>query len=395
MYKKRILGKILENARNQFAAVLITGPRQAGKTTFVINEVPSANYLSFDDPLNRNFAREDPNGFLDQYQENPIIIDEIQYVPEVLQYLKIRIDRDRTPGKWILTGSQQFHLMRNISESLAGRVAVLELPPFSMDELGSLNPIRLDQILWAGLFPEPALNSWKRDLWIKSYIQTYLERDVRQLENIQNLEAFEMFVSLCAGLHVQEFHASKLASACGISQPTIKSWRKVLEASYMGLTVKPYYENFGKRIIKSGKFYYTDPALVCYLTRQPSQEAVLSGNMAGALMEGLIVTEAWKLLLGHGKRPEIYFWRSHDGLEVDLLLAAQGKLWPIEIKLTATPSSKHFRNIELFKKLGDNAVAKTGILVCQCTKEIKMPHGNIALPWREFPKWFQDRLNPL
>ena len=358
----------------------------------MVNEVPKAKYVSFDDPLNRSFAREDPNGFLEQYQENPIIIDEIQYVPDILQYLKIRIDRNRSPGKWILTGSQQFHLMKNVSESLAGRVAILELPPFSLDELGKRKSTNLDMILWTGLFPEPALEPGKRDLWIKSYIQTYLERDVRKLENIQNLEAFELFVSLCAGRHGQEFHASKLAADCGVSQPTIKSWKKVLEASYMGLSIRPYLKNFGKRLIKTGKFYYSDPALVCFLTRQPSLEAVLSGNMAGALMEGLMVAEVWKILLNHGKRPEIYFWRSHDGLEVDILLAAQGKLWPIEIKLTATPSPEHFRNIERFKKLVGNEAAETGVVVCRSSKEIKMPYGNIALPWHEFSNWVLARI---
>ena len=392
MYRKRILEEIFREARSQFAAVLITGPRQAGKTTFVVKEIPNAHYLSFDDPLNRSFAREDPNGFLDQFQEDPVILDEIQYVPHLLQYLKIRIDEDRSPGKWILTGSQQFHLMKNVSESLAGRVAILELAPFCLNELKTSKLHSLDGILWTGLFPEPSLAPSKRDLWIKSYIQTYLERDVRQLDNIQNLEAFELFVSLCAGHHGQEFHPSRLAGECGVSQPTIKSWRKVLEATYMGLILKPYYRNFGKRLIKTGKFYFSDPGLVCYLTRQPSSKALLSGNMGGALLEGLMVTEVWKIFLNHGKRPEIYFWRSHDGLEVDLLIPARGKLWPVEIKLTSTPSPQHFRNIDRLKRLASNEISDTGIVVCRSQKETKMPHGNLVLPWNEFSNWVSANL---
>jgi predicted AAA+ superfamily ATPase len=185
MYISRELKKTFQTCIRQFPAVLITGPRQSGKTTFLQHEMKNVAYVTFDDPLNRDFALQDANGFLDQVNEKTVILDEIQYVPEILQYIKIRIDKNRNPGTWIMTGSQQFHLMKNVSETLAGRIAILELPPFCLNE-GKGRARRLEDILWTGLFPEPACYPQKRDLWVKSYIQTYLERDIRQFENIRN-----------------------------------------------------------------------------------------------------------------------------------------------------------------------------------------------------------------
>lgn len=387
MYVPRTLKKIFGTARRQFPSVLITGPRQSGKTTFLQHELPHAEYVTFDDALSRSFALQDPNGFLDSLATHHVILDEIQYVPEILPYIKMRIDKDRTPGKWIMTGSQQFHLMKNVSETLAGRIAILELAPFSLVEKAQAGRKVLEDIVWTGLFPEPACHPEKRDLWIKSYLQTYIERDVRQMESIRDYRAFDMFINLAAAFHAQEFRFASLARDTGVSQPTIKSWSKIMEASYLCIMLPPFYKNFGKRIIKAPKFYFSDPSLVCYLTRQSSAGAALSGNMAGALFEGLMISEVWKAYSNQGKTPAAFFWRSQSGHEVDLIIQAQGRLWPVEIKMTATPSSLHLKPLQAFKMLAGKEASKEGVLVCRVSKKTALPENNTALPWSDFSQW--------
>ncbi len=399
MYFPRLLGDPLRRILEQFPAVLITGPRQSGKTTFLLEEFgQDADYVTFDDPLERSFAISDANGFLDRF-EGRVILDEIQYVPELLPYLKIRIDRDRRRGenqgngRWLLTGSQQFQLMANVSESLAGRIALLELPPFSLLEASEEHRGGLPDIVWNGAYPDPALYPEKRDAWLPSYLRTYVERDVRQLSNIQDLRSFETFVARCAARHAQELNMAALARDSGVSQPTIKTWTGVLEASYLALVLRPYLENFGKRIVRSPKLYYLDSALACALTRQPSAGAALAGSMGGALFEGLVVSEAYKVFALRGQPADLYFWRSHDGLEVDLLIRIGVRLYPVEIKLTATPSSGHLRPLERFKTLAGSLAAETGILVCRVPETKRLPSNNLAMPWSGFPAWLAGRLD--
>ena len=389
MYVARDLTKPFRSALQQFPAVLITGPRQSGKSTFVQHVLTKAPYMTFDDPLNRDFALRDPNGFLDQFPGKTVILDEIQYVPSILQYIKMRIDKGRKPGAWVFTSSQQFSLMKGITETLAGRIAILELPPFNLNEIGT-SKRSLQDLLWTGFFPEPACYPEKRDLWLKSYIQTYVERDVRQLENIKDLRAFEIFVNLCAAFHSHEFHPAHLARDCGATQPTIKAWSRILEASYLAMMLPPFFKNYGKRIIKTSKFYMTDPSLVCFLTRQPAAESILRGNMGGAIFEGLMVCEAWKTFLNRGKKPSLFFWRSQSGLEVDMIIQARGKMWPVEIKLTSTPSLHHTEPLDLFKGMAGKESSSTGLLVCKTDRSINLPGNNTALPWVDFPDWLAD-----
>jgi hypothetical protein len=386
MYLQRKLKKVFSDAVRQFPAVLVTGPRQSGKSTFLLHERPDAAYVTFDDPLNRDFVLRDPNGFLDQFDGKPVVLDEIQYVPEILQHIKIRIDKGRAPGLWVMTGSQQFHLMKNIRETLAGRIVILDLLPFSLAEITD-KPIKLEQVLWTGLFPEPACHPKKRDLWLKSYIQTYLERDVRQLEAVRSFRAFEMFVNLCAAHHAQEFHPARLSRDCGTTQPTAKAWARVLEAGFTVIMLRPFFRNYGKRLIKSSKLYFMDPALVAYMTRQPSAGAALMGNMGGALFEGLIVSEAWKAFCNRGLTPAAFFWRSREGMEVDLILQAQGKFWPVEIKLTATPRTDHWLALNRFKEIAGKEAAEQGVIVCRVNTARALPGNNLALPWHRFSEW--------
>lgn len=390
MYVQRRLASTLRKALAGFPAILVTGPRQSGKTTFLKHEAGAADYVSFDDPLERDFATVDPSGFLDRFADRPVILDEIQYVPSLLPHLKLRIDAEPGQcGRWLLTGSQQFNLMRDVGESLAGRVAILELPPFSHNEFRAAD---LDATLWNGAYPTPALYPERRDLWLRSYVSTYIERDVRQIRNIPDLRTFSQFLGLAAARHGQEFHPADLARELGVSQPTVKSWSGVLEASYLAHLLPPWFRNYGKRVVKSPKLYFFDSALICLLTRQPDAPAALAGPMAGALLEGWVVTETAKAFMALGRKPDIYYWRSHDGLEVDLLIVIDGKLQPVEIKLTATPTAGHVEPLTRFIAAAGDEASSRGILVCRTEKQQPLPHGHLAVPWHAFPAWLQEHI---
>lgn len=393
-YIPRQLSFILRQAMRQFPAVLVTGPRQAGKTTLLQHEVAAGcTYISFDDPVERAFALQDPAGFLNRFGEQPVILDEVQYAPELLPSLKLRIDKARhSQGRWLLTGSQQFHLMRNVGESLAGRIAILDQLPFSIAELATTALPPLEQVLWNGCYPEPALHPEKRDLWLRAYVQTYLERDVRQLQNIRDLRAFEQFVALACARHAQEFNSAAFSRDVGITLPTAKSWVGLLEASYLLYLLPPFFNNLGKRITKAPKLYMLDAGIVSFLTRQPSAEAALAGAMGGALFEGLVVTEALKAFTNQGLKPALWYWRSHDGLEVDLIVQGKQGLIPIEIKLTATPQPQHTEGLRRFRALAGESACGAGMLVCRVAQEQPMPHGVVAIPWQKFGAWLNEQI---
>lgn len=395
MYTPRLLAPTLSEALGQFPSVLVTGPRQSGKTTFLLEEFGrGARYLRLDDPVERSLAASDPNGFLDRFPDERIILDEVQYAPEILPCLKVRIDRERHRyGRWLLTGSQQFQLMAHVSESLAGRIAILELLPLSLLEIGTSGaPPDLASVIWNGSYPEPALQPKKRDLWISSYIQTYIEGDVRQLLNVKDLRTFETVLGLCAAQHGQEVNLSDIARTAGIPVPTIRIWVHILEAAAILRFLTPYFEDYGKRVTEAPKLYFLDSALVCALTHQPAAEATLTGGMSGQLFEGIVVSEIFKVYALLGKRPDLYFWRSQDGLEVDFVLRLQSGLLPIEVQLTATPTQKHTDNLTRFRTLASRDAAPVGVLVCRTAERQLLPGGNLALPWQEFPGWLRDQI---
>lgn len=358
-----MLARAILKAMKSFPAIVVTGPRQSGKTTLLKMLFSTTHrFVSLEDPDIRIRAKEDPLHFLEQY-EPPVIIDEIQYVPELLSYIKTRIDQKRKPGQWLFTGSQNFTLMQGISQSLAGRVAVLSLLPFSFSErigrgevakafpnlLRELNPrekcedkISISEVILRGSYPEIASKkSVDRQLWCSSYISTYLERDVRSLAQIGDLSQFERFLKLCATRTGQLLHLSELAKEVGISVTTIKRWISLLEKGYQVFLLYPYYKNIGKRLVKSPKLYFNDTALASYLLGLHERETLLKSPNFGNLFETIVVTDFWKRFLHFGQMPSMYYLRTRDGLEVDLVIELGQKLYLFEIKGMMTILPKH------------------------------------------------------
>ena len=387
MYIKRKIEAAFQEALALFPVCVLTGARQSGKSTFLRNELSHYRYVTFDDPVQRDFATSDPDGFINLLKDSSgIILDEIQYVPSLLQYIKMDVDKRRSPGRWILTGSQQFHLMKNISESLAGRAVLFDLAPFCYPEISGTGV--LSTLLWNGFYPEPALYPEKRDLWVRSYIQAYLERDIRQLGNVTDIHSFDAFIKLCAARHSQELNLASIARESGNAIITLKRWVGLLESCYLIHLLRPFHSNLGKRIVKSPKIYFMDSALATFLTQQPSAPAMLSGSMGGAFFEGFIITEAVKCFFNHGKQPELFFWRSHDGLEVDLIIQIGNQIHPIEIKRSATPKPAFLDPLNRFKQIaGSGFDIGEGLLVCQAENITALPNGNRCLPWQEFYPW--------
>lgn len=361
--KRRTLAKAILKALKTFPAIVVTGPRQSGKTT-LLKMLFSKNYrfVSLEDPDVRMRAKEDPRRFLEE-NAPPVIIDEIQYVPELLSYIKTKIDQNRKPGQWLFTGSQNFVLMQEVSQSLAGRAAILSLLPFSYAErinqapqnqpidtwLKNLNfkqkqtkGTSLSETILRGNFPEIASKKLvDRQLWCGSYISTYLERDVRNLANIGDLSQFERFLKLCATRTGQLLNLTEMARELGISTPTAKRWLSILETGYQVFLLYPYYKNIGKRLIKSPKLYFCDTALASYLLGIHDKETLQKSPSLGHLFETMVINDFLKRFLNFGQMPAMYYLRTRDGLEIDLVLEVNQKLHLFEIKSAMTITPKH------------------------------------------------------
>lgn len=329
-YVARKLADVVLNAARNFPAIVVTGPRRAGKTTLLKHLFPRIQYVLLEDPDIQARIRSDPRGFLETLTP-PVVLDEIQNTPEILSYVRTLIDRTpRRSGQWIFTGSQEAPLMQGISESMAGRAAVLQLLPFSIKESPKVN-------LLHGGFPEVLARPRVRGLWFSSYLQTYLERDVRAMTNVRDLPAFRRFLSLLASRHGQILNKTDLAAPLGLSVPTITEWLHILEVTNQIILVPPYFENFGKRIVKSPKIYWEDAGLACYLLGITSSAELERSPFLGALFEGFLATEILKSQTNTGARKELYFFRDHQGLEVDFLVPRpNARVWLIEAKASKT-----------------------------------------------------------
>jgi len=364
----RVLAKKLKKAAASFPVVTVTGPRQSGKTTLVRATFKDYEYVSLELPDQRAFALEDPRGFLGQFR-GPVILDEVQRVPDLFSYLQVMVDERDKPGRFILTGSQNFLLLKSISQTLAGRAAVLHLLPFSLSELTgreTMAPERLGRdiprelsrprrglmdVLFTGFYPRIHDKKLSPRDWLAGYYQTYLERDVRSVLNVGDLEAFGRFIRLCAGRSGQLLNLSALAADCGVTHTTARRWISVLEASFIIILHRPYYRNFGKRLVKSPKLYFLDSGLLCYLLRIQSPDDLFQNAARGAIFEGFVLSELHKSFVHRGERPGLYFWRDLAGHEIDFVVDAPNRLIAVEAKSAQTLASDFLEGFDFWFEL--------------------------------------------
>ncbi|OGV40713.1 MAG: AAA family ATPase [Lentisphaerae bacterium GWF2_49_21] len=351
---KREITDELSKASSEYPVVTIFGPRQSGKTTLAQKNFPKKKYHSLEDPDMRLTSQQDPRGFLGGLPDGAIL-DEIQRVPELLSYIQGIVDTKRSPGQFILTGSHQPELHQAVSQSLAGRSAILTLLPFSMQELRKYKHFSDPfELIVKGAFPRLHQENLEPERFFNSYVQTYIERDVRQMINLKDLRRFQMFLTLLAGRVGQLINYTSLSNDVGVSSTTIKDWISVLIASFVVFELPPYFENISKRLVKSPKLYFTDTGLAAHLAGIRSTEQATRDPIRGGLYENMIILEIMKQRLNHGKKPDLFFYRDTHGNEVDLLILKGRTLIPVEIKSSSTFNDEFHKGIENFNTVAGN-----------------------------------------
>ncbi len=357
-YIPRRLSTVALSLADTFPVVTVTGPRQSGKTTLVRRIFPDHGYINLEQPDIRLFAEQDPRAFFKRYAP-PVIIDEIQRVPALLSYIQAMVDEEPScRGRFILTGSQQPDLRAAVSQSLAGRTALLRLLPLSIAELCDAGTrMERDEYIYKGFMPRLYNNDLSPSVMYSQYYQTYVERDVRQVANIRNIIAFETFIRLLAGRVGQVVNISDLSNSTGTSASTLSEWLGILEASFIVFRLPPWFDNFGKRLIKSPKVYFTEPGLAAWLLGITEPAHVGTGPYLGGLFENMVVVEALKARLNGGLDSNLYFFRDNNGLETDLLLNEGTDLIPVEIKASMTFSSDFVKSLPRLRKASDRILA--------------------------------------
>ncbi len=387
MFIKRVLEKKLLYLAEQFTALALLGPRQSGKTTLCKEIFPKHEYVNLEELDTRQFAIDDPKGFLNKYENlaarKGVIFDEIQNAPQLLSYIQGRIDEHPRPGFYVLTGSQNILLNEQISQTLAGRITIQTLLPLSIEELtlANLLPNDLFTLLFQGFYPSIYKHKISANDWYKSYIQTYVERDVRQIRNIADLSLFQKFLRLCAGRIGQLLNLTSLSNDCGISVNTAHSWISILETSYIVFLLQPHHKNFSKRLIKSPKLYFYDPGLASHLLGIDSPEVLNQHYLRGGLFETMVLSNLLKHRLNAGKNPNIYFWRDKTGIEIDCLIEEGDSLIPIEMKSAQTIHSDFFTSLAHFSKLA-NISPSAGYVIYGGQEEQKRQNGHIV-SWKD------------
>ena len=390
----RLLGPYLKQDAGYYPVVTLTGPRQSGKTTLVRAAFPDHEYLSLEALDLREFARTDPRGFLAAHP-GPVVLDEAQRVPDLFSYIQVSADEDPRPGRFVLTGSQNFLLMERVSQTLAGRAAVRHLLPLSRAELErttQCEPRHRDDLfsnrttdleLWsalrAGFFPRIHDAGIPPEVWLPDYVETYLQRDVRSLANIGDLETFERFLALAAGRVGQLLNYSSLAGDAGVSVDTARRWVSILKTSFAVFLLRPYHRNFNKRLVKSPRLFFWDTGLACHLLGIRDAGQLVTHPARGALFRNHVVTEVAKAYFHHGRTPRIFFWRDRTGHEVDLLIEEGGKLFPVEIKSGKTVGRDMFDDLLWWSGQADQEV---GLATLVYGGEERHERNGIAVrPW--------------
>ncbi|MBK6997353.1 MAG: ATP-binding protein [Lewinellaceae bacterium] len=372
----RVLSAQITELHRYYAIVSLSGPRQSGKTTLLRHQFPDLPYSSMEDPDQRRFALADPRGFLEQYPDG-CIIDEAQLTPELFSYLQTRVDTN--PGlKFLISGSQNFLLMEKVTQSLAGRVGLLTLLPFSQEEMPN---VLLDEWMWKGGYPTLYDKKTPPGIFFPNYLRTYLERDVRSLLNVGSLLDFERFIRLCAGRTGQTINLSTLASDSGISVNTAKAWLSVLEASFVIFLLPPYHNNFNKRIIKMPKLYFWDTGLVSWLLGISEPKQLTTHFAVGAIFENAVIAELAKQLYNRGEMPRMYFFRDSNGNEVDLVLEKGLDIFAFEMKYGKTVNPDYFRGLNYWARLTGNPI-QHGKVVYGGNTASKRLEGQVV-PWNK------------
>lgn len=406
-YKHRMLAVRFAGMLRRFPVVVVSGARQIGKSTLVRHSLPEWDIVVFDPAIDVGNAREDPDLFLDNHPA-PLVLDEIQFAPELVPAIKRRVDRTRAPGQYVLTGSQQWSVLKSASESLAGRAVFLDLEGFSLAEIAEatkrdhwlnrylnapeglvVDPPRrlplsrtLFQQLWWGFLPEAdALEAeWIPDLY-RAYLRTYLERDARLLGEVDDWQQFGRFVRLAAALSGQEINHSQLGRDIGVTRQTAQRWLTMLRATFQWIDVPAYHGNTLKRISGKPKGYLADPGLACHLQMISTPKTLAGHPLVGALFETAVVAEIRKLASALSTPPSLYHWRSHGGAEVDLIMERDGRFYPIEIKLTTQPKRRDSQGITSFRETYPQLDVAPGLIICPTERVGRLNDTDFALPW--------------
>ena len=401
-YIKRNAEDVIKKEEKLFKAILVTGARQVGKTTMLKNLKPDINYVTLDDMLQNQLAQEDPALFL-KSNNVPIIIDEVQYAPDLLRYIKIAVDNSEEKAIFYLTGSQQFHLMKNISESLAGRIGIVNLLGLSLREIKEVDfnlpfiptneyleerkkheiNISYDEIwniIHKGAMPALYQQESDSELYYSTYVNTYIERDVRNLTQVGDTLSFLKFMTALASRIGQLLNLNSVANEVGITIPTAQRWLSILISSNIVYLLEPYYNNIMKRTVKTPKIYFLDTGLVAYLTRWKNKEVLESGTMAGNFFENFVIVEIIKSYYNTGElRPPLYFYRDKEKREIDLIIEQNGKLYPIEIKKSAKPNKEMIENFKVLDKISK---VGEGAVICMYDNILDLDEKNKAIPYR-------------
>ncbi len=365
MYINRTITPKILQAAKEYPIISIFGPRQSGKTTLAKKIFDQHQYVSLENIDNREFAQNDPRGFIAQHKNKiGMILDEVQNVPDLLSYLQTTVDEESCIGKFILTGSQNILLNEKVTQTLSGRTAIFKLLPLSIEELTASNmlPDNVESFIFTGCYPKLYAESINPLDWYSNYLYTYIERDVRQIKNITDLATFQHFIKLCAGRIGQPLNTTELGRDCGIDAKTAKAWLSVLETSYVIFMLQPYYNNFNKRLIKAPKLYFIDPGVACSLLNIEAKEQINSHFLRGGLFENLIICDLLKYRFNSGRSNNCYYWRDQIGNEIDCIIENHDLLFPIEIKSGRTIYSNSYKYFSSWQQIVSSKGMKPSII---------------------------------